>query len=343
MSEDEIKRKQMAAAEQAVVLSTFAEQVAYPGCRLLEIGTWCGDSAVVLGAVAKRYGGHLYCIDWWKGNVGTDLERIAGEQDVFSVFWQRVREEGLEDTIIPIRGRSDDVAAILADGKFDLIYIDGDHRFEGIVKDIDNFAPLVRDGGILCGDDCEGRLSDFDPEFLEEGSTRDFTESVHCGVVLAVGNSFKNCSIDYNIWSVRKTGAEWEPTDLIFPGIMKKRQFPPPLIGSFQNYNILRYGRSVYAVPHGLAVDITDEAARRHPEILTAYSVADLHRKIQLATMPGAENQGGLKSSVKRETYITVDGEILKKGFLVPRIFLVVKSRVKRLTFRLFGAFGVKK
>ncbi len=280
----DVRRKQMAVEEQAVVLSTLAESVARSGCRLLEVGTWCGDSAMVLGEIAKRHGGHLYCVDWWKGNVGTDLEKIASARDVFSIFWERVREHGLEDVIIPIRGKSEDVAGILAAGTFDFLYLDGDHRFESIRQDIADFAPLVRPGGVLCGDDCEGRMTDFDAVFLEAGKNQDYFESVHCGVVLAVGRAFPDYSIDYNIWSVVRTEAGWKPTDMTFPGIPKKRQFSPPLMETLEIYNLVRYGRLVYAIPHALgAVDITEERTRNIPQILSAGSVADLRTKIDTA------------------------------------------------------------
>jgi hypothetical protein len=278
----DIKRQQMAVAEQAVVLTALAESVARPGCRLLEIGSWCGDSAIVLGEVAKRYGGHLYCIDWWKGNVGTDLEKIAGRSDVYSVFWQRICEGGLEDVIVPIRGRSDEVVNILGAETFDLIYIDGDHRFQSIRNDIAGFAPRVRNGGVLCGDDCEGRLEDFDRPFLEAGKDRDFVESVHCGVVLAVGEAFEHCSIDYNIWSVVRFGESWQPTEVAIPSIPRKRQFPPPLIETYDVYNLVRYGRLVYAIPHASgSVDITAEHSRNRPELLSAESIPALKKKLE--------------------------------------------------------------
>jgi predicted O-methyltransferase YrrM len=261
----------MAVDEQAVILATLAESIARPGCRLLEVGSWCGDSTMVLGEVAKRHGGHLYCIDWWKGNIGTDLEKIAEQHDVFSVFWQRVCKGGLEDVVIPMRGKSEHISTILAPGTFDLIYIDADHRYESVCQDLASFAPLVRDGGVFCGDDCEGRIADFDPEFLKAGKNRDTVESVHCGVVLAVGQAFENYAIDYNIWSVRRAGSGWRPPDIEFPGIRRKRQYSPPLIESHAGYNLVRYGRFVYAIPQALGpVDITEEETRGRPEILLA-------------------------------------------------------------------------
>lgn len=267
----------MAVGEQAVVLTALAESVAKPGCRFLEVGTWCGDSAVVVGKVAKRNGGHLFCVDWWKGNVGTDLARIAGTSDVFSVFWKRMCDEGLEDVVIPIRGRSDDVADILAPGKFDMIYLDGDHRYDPVAQDIAKFSALVAPDGVLCGDDCEGRIGDYDPDFLDAGRAQDFHESVHCGVVLAVGQAFPEYSIDYNVWSVRRSAGRWLPGNPDLGAVPRKRQFPPPLIETIGVYNIIRYGRRVYAVPHAAGnIDITAEAVRNDHHFLSAETLPAL-------------------------------------------------------------------
>jgi predicted O-methyltransferase YrrM len=277
-----VKTQQMAVEEQAVVLAALgAAAAARAGCRFLEVGSWCGDSAVVLGKIAKEQGGRLYCVDWWKGNVGTGLESVARKVDVYSLFWQRILQEGLEDIVIPIRGRSADVAGILADGAFDLIYIDGDHRFNSVQSDIANFAPRVRNDGILCGDDCEGRITDFDAAFLDAGKDLDFLESVHCGVVLAVGEAFPHCSIDYNIWSVRRAGAGWKATDVALHDLPRKQQFPPPLIETYAGHNLVRYGRLVYAIPHALGpVDITEESVRDKLHALSSPSVASLRKKI---------------------------------------------------------------
>lgn len=42
---------------------------------------------------------------------------------------------------------------MVPDGWFDFVYIDGDHRYEEVVKDICMWLPKVRKGGILAGHD----------------------------------------------------------------------------------------------------------------------------------------------------------------------------------------------
>jgi predicted O-methyltransferase YrrM len=36
---------------------------------------------------------------------------------------------------------------------FDLAYIDGDHTYEGVLKDLEVWYPLIKKGKVLCGDD----------------------------------------------------------------------------------------------------------------------------------------------------------------------------------------------
>jgi hypothetical protein len=119
-----------------------------------------------------------------------------------------------------------------------------------VQSDITAYTRLVRtQGGILCGHDCEGRISDYETAFLEEGRDVDFFESVHCGVVLAVGQHFDNYSVNHSIWSVKATGTtSFSPTALTYSGIADKRQSPSPPIGYSRNHIICRRGRWVYAI-----------------------------------------------------------------------------------------------
>ena len=124
-------------------------------------------------------------------------------------------------------------------------------------------------------------MSDFDDSFLNEGKDVDFHETVHCGVVLAVAEAFQRYSLDYSIWSVRRTSDGWEPSNLTFPGIEPRRQAPPPLLASFREYNLMRYGRHVYAVPQSLGpIDITNDAARDELCLVSGSTVADVQAKL---------------------------------------------------------------
>lgn len=279
-----LKEKQLSSEEQKIVLRTLAESVAVPCCKFLEVGSWLGDSTIILAKVAQKHGGLLFCIDWWKGNIGTDLMDIASKVDIFSVFWSRICKEGLQDIVIPIRSRSDIAATIIKENSFDLVFLDADHRYDAMLSDINQYAPLVnRKNGIFCGHDCEGRISDYKMSFLEEGQNIDYYETVHCGVVLAVGETFRDHSINYDIWSVQFSEDlhTWIPTDTKFKEIVNGRQTIPPPLGFSKNYFLIRYGKTVYAISRSNNLsDIKNEKDLMGLKIAMADSWQELEKEI---------------------------------------------------------------
>jgi len=270
--------------DQKIVLKALTESVAKPSMKILEVGNWLGDSTLVLAEVARRNNGTLYCIDWWKGNIGTDLETIASREDIFSLFWRRICNAGFEEIAVPIRASSDIAAGILKEQIFDLVFIDGDHRYDQTLKDVQNYSSLVKpEGGILCGHDCEGYLSDFDPEFLNQGKDKDCHETVHCGVVLVVGSAFDKYSINHSIWSVIRGPGQgaWEPTDLKFPDLEDQKQAPPPILGTSDNYKIFRYGKRIFAVPKTIEdFNVTDEDRPFPASVLTGSHLGEAEQLI---------------------------------------------------------------
>lgn len=272
-----LNEQQMACDEQAAVLSSLATQVASDGCRLLEVGSWCGNSAIVLGNIAREKNGKLFCIDWWKGNPGVELETIAHDYDVFSIFWNNIKKAGLEDYVIPIRGRSDDVGPILAQNSFDLIYIDADHRYESVKNDILIYSSLLKDKGVLCGDDCEGYISDYDLDFLTKHKDIDCHESVHCGVVLAVGEYFENYSLNYSVWSATKNISGWASTKIGANLSNDVKQVPPPLIHVYRRHNFIRLGKIIYAIPQTMGnIDVFSGILATSPTIFRGTSIEEL-------------------------------------------------------------------
>jgi hypothetical protein len=277
----DVKEKQLAGSEQEIVLRGLALSAARPGCRFLEIGSWCGDSTVLFAEVVREVGGILFCIDWWKGNAGTELADIAAREDIFTHFWHRISRAGLGEVVVPVRGRSEVVLEVLRENSFQLIFLDADHRYSSVRREIaDAISLLNKDGGILCGHDCEGNFGDFDPEFLEAGKELDCYESVHCGVVCAVSEAFADYSLNHSIWSVRACGkAGWEATNLVFPDIPDRRQSPPPVIASTHSHNLIRLGKRVFAAPHSLPeFDVTDEGQRNQPGIYSAHTLTEAAR-----------------------------------------------------------------
>jgi predicted O-methyltransferase YrrM len=53
---------------------------------------------------------------------------------------------------------SEAASALYKDGSIDFLLIDGDHSYDAVYKDITNFLPKMRSGGLIVGDDA------YDPE-----------------------------------------------------------------------------------------------------------------------------------------------------------------------------------
>jgi len=113
--------------------------------RFLEIGSHLGASAVVLAEVLKRHGSdpdrRVFCIDTWLNDAMS-----AGRRETRTEFDQNTARWA--PFIAAVAGDSK-VVPIPFQGKCDLVFIDGDHSYEGARADAGRFAPLVRAGGRL--------------------------------------------------------------------------------------------------------------------------------------------------------------------------------------------------
>lgn len=112
--------------------------------HVLEIGSYLGASAVVLGETLRRThgsSGWVYCIDTWMNDAMTE-----GQRDTFTQFSENTAR--WSDLIKPLRGSSLTVD-VPTNAVMDLVFIDGDHSYEGATADIARFAPLMNESGRL--------------------------------------------------------------------------------------------------------------------------------------------------------------------------------------------------
>lgn len=113
-----------------------------PGAVMVEIGSYLGASSCFLAAAALEIqGAKLHCVDTWE-NEGMS----EGSRDTWQDFRLNTREYG--HVIEPHRGRSWDVAKTFTH-RIDLIFIDGDHSYEGCHRDVVDWLPLVKAGGCI--------------------------------------------------------------------------------------------------------------------------------------------------------------------------------------------------
>lgn len=167
--------------------------------KILEVGSWVGESTSALAEHAMQNDGFVVSVDWWKGNPGTEIFNVAQTKDVFTIYRNNLTELDLMDVVVPVMSTSANAAEFIADNHFDLIFIDADHRYSYVKEDIKLWLPKVRPGGILCGHDCEGNT--YNESYIEQ----DYVGNKHHGVCKAVHEVFPACEIQHDIWIHRKS------------------------------------------------------------------------------------------------------------------------------------------
>ena len=163
--------------------------------KIIEIGSWVGESTSHWAtAIKHKEGGKVFSVDWFKGNSGTDLEPIAQGENIYAMFNNNMVELGLREYINVFYMKSSDAAKFVKDGYADIVYIDASHDYESIKRDIFEWTPKVRKGGIICGHDCEDSV--WDDAYINV----DVHDHKHHGVIKAVHEAFPNCNITERIW-----------------------------------------------------------------------------------------------------------------------------------------------
>jgi SAM-dependent methyltransferase len=153
------------------------------GEHCVEVGCWLGRSTIFLAEEIRKKGiaAKIYAVDTWKGtpgdpDQGPTLAKHNG--DVFSVFDTNVRSAGAQHIIEPIREASGAAAGILAHrrGSLAWVFIDADHSYNAVSRDIAAWAELVKPDGMIAGHDIgypdvERAVREaFGSNFLIEGS-----------------------------------------------------------------------------------------------------------------------------------------------------------------------------
>lgn len=123
----------------------------------IEIGVFRGEfSFEMINALQPK---NFYGVDpfeLYEGCVtkpGPEFEN----QEKLDQLANRVRSELLSRDAQLIRKQSKEASLDFEDNSVDVVYIDGDHTYEGVKLDIEVWWPKVKPGGFLCGHDyCKG-------------------------------------------------------------------------------------------------------------------------------------------------------------------------------------------
>lgn len=134
---------------------------ALAGARLgpcLEIGAYCGRSALYLGTACEEAGTVLFSLDHhrgseenqpgWEWHDPETWDAEAGAMDTLPFFRRNIRRAGLEESVIALVGRSPVIAKHWRT-PLGFLFIDGGHGREHAFADYRGWIPHLAPGGLL--------------------------------------------------------------------------------------------------------------------------------------------------------------------------------------------------
>ncbi|GAA3043772.1 class I SAM-dependent methyltransferase [Kitasatospora albolonga] len=128
------------------------------GRPVLEIGTYCGRSAILLADAARATGTVALTVDHHRGSEEQQpgweyhdtslVDPEVGRMDTLPNFRRTLFHAGLEEHVVALVGRSPQIAGLWST-PLALVFIDGGHTDEHATADYLGWAPHLADGGLL--------------------------------------------------------------------------------------------------------------------------------------------------------------------------------------------------
>lgn len=145
------------AEDEGTALYTAAKARA-PHGPCVEIGGYCGKSALYIGTACAEAQEILFSVDHHRGSEEnqpgweyfdeTLWDEEAQSLDTLPVFRRTIRKADLEGTVVPIVGRSIDIAKRWRTS-LSFLFIDGGHTMEHALNDYRGWTPHLMVGGLL--------------------------------------------------------------------------------------------------------------------------------------------------------------------------------------------------
>jgi hypothetical protein len=127
------------------------------GKIVLEIGSYCGLSTIVMARVAAR----VFALDWHRGDAD------AGFGNTLVEFYGNLYGHDLADKVAVLVGRTAELAPALGDAWADMAFVDGAHDYTSVVTDLCLARRCLKPGGMIA-------MHDFGREQVENAALRVF-------------------------------------------------------------------------------------------------------------------------------------------------------------------------
>lgn len=122
---------------------------------VVEIGSWQGKSSLVLAkGLAQKRSPVLYCIDPFNASGDAASRELYAEQEprepelLLDRFVANMTSNGVWAMVVLKQGMSHTIVGDFSDA-IDLLFIDGDHDYEGVLRDFNEWSPFVKAGGLI--------------------------------------------------------------------------------------------------------------------------------------------------------------------------------------------------
>ena len=117
--------------------------------RMIEIGSYMGESTMMFASSGLFE--QIDVIEPHRGNEAFNNENKINWSEVKKEFKLNLRH--FKNIIIHHKDFSHNVDDKFEDGSYDFVYIDADHSYESVKKDIELYLPKLKKGGIIGGHD----------------------------------------------------------------------------------------------------------------------------------------------------------------------------------------------
>ncbi|MEI7033717.1 class I SAM-dependent methyltransferase [Streptomyces pratensis] len=191
-------------AHEGLALYAAATEAGALGLPLLEVGTYCGRSTILLADAARAAGVSALTVDHhrgseeqqpgWEYHDPSVVDPDVGLMDTLPTFRRTLHRAGLEDHVVALVGRSPQVAAVWG-GPLGLLFIDGGHTDAHANADYEGWAPHLVEGGLLA-------IHDVFPDPADGGQApyRVYLRALASG-------AFTEVSVTDSLRVLRRTGA----------------------------------------------------------------------------------------------------------------------------------------
>lgn len=136
----------------------------------VEVGVFRGDMSKQI--LRLWTGGTMFLVDVWR-EMGNEYTDVCNNDEQLQYLIDTCNNiKGQEERANIIRATSETASQLFPDESLDFVYIDANHKYEFVKKDLRLWFPKLKKGGVFAGHDYMNIDWYNDPNFLENGKDK---------------------------------------------------------------------------------------------------------------------------------------------------------------------------